>query len=57
MKYNSVIRHLDEQALVAISEIIENPPEKEKYLQLKNLLIHRFTDLEKKKITAVISGH
>src|SRR5580765_4829632 len=32
IKYSSVIRHLDEQALVAISEIIENPPEKDKYL-------------------------
>lgn len=26
VKYSSVIRHLDEQALIAISEIIENPP-------------------------------
>lgn len=50
IKYNTVIRHLDEQALVAVSEIVENSPEKDKYSHLKNLLINRFSDSEEKKL-------
>ena len=56
VKYSSVIRHLDEQALIAISEIIEDPPEKDKYLCIKNSLISRFTDLEEKRLRQLIAG-
>lgn len=56
IKYNTVIRHLDEQALVAVSEIVENPPEKDKYLHLKNLLINRFTDSEEKRLRQLLAG-
>lgn len=56
IKYSSVIRHLDEQALVAISEIIESPPEKDKYLHVKNLLINRFTDSEEKRLRQLLAG-
>lgn len=47
VKYSTVIRHLDEQALVMVAEIIERPSERDKYLYLKNLLINRFTDSDK----------
>ncbi|XP_039313966.1 uncharacterized protein LOC120359671 [Solenopsis invicta] len=56
IKYSSVIRHLDEQALVAISEIVENPPEIDKYNQLKKALIHRFTDSEEKRLRQLLAG-
>lgn len=56
IKYNTVIRHLDEQALVAVSEIVENPPETNKYLHLKNLLINRFTDSEEKRLRQLLAG-
>lgn len=35
VKYSSVVRHLDEQALIAVAELIKNPPEKDKYMHLK----------------------
>lgn len=56
IKYNTVVRHLDEQALVAVSEIVENPPETDKYIQLKNLLINRFTDSEEKRLRQLLAG-
>ena len=56
IKYSSVIRHLDEQALVAISEIVENPPEIDKYNQLKKALINRFTDSEEKRLRQLLAG-
>ncbi|XP_070170800.1 uncharacterized protein [Polyergus mexicanus] len=56
VKYSSVIRHLDEQALLAIAELIENPPEKDKYLHVKNILINRFTDSEEKRLRQLLAG-
>lgn len=56
VKYSSVIRHLDEQALVAIAEIIENPPERDKYIHLKTVLINRFTDSEEKRLRQLLAG-
>lgn len=56
IKYNTVIRHLDEQALVAVSEIIENPPERDKYTHIKNMLISRFTDSEEKRLRQLLAG-
>ncbi|XP_039303395.1 uncharacterized protein LOC120357299 [Solenopsis invicta] len=57
IKYSSVIRHLDEQALIAISEIVENPPEIDKYNQLKKALIHRFTDSEEKRLRQLLADN
>lgn len=56
VKYSFVIRHLDEQALIAVSEVIENPPEKDKYSYLKNMLINRFTDSEEKRLRQLLAG-
>lgn len=56
IKYSSVIRHLDEQALVNISEVIENPPETDKYNYLKKMLINRFTDSEEKRLRQILAG-
>jgi|GEM_PF-6974727 len=56
IKYSSVIRHLDEQALVSISEVIENPPTTDKYNHLKNVLINRFTDSEVKRLRQLLAG-
>ncbi|KAL6417763.1 hypothetical protein ACFW04_014360 [Cataglyphis niger] len=54
VKYSSVIRYLPEQALLAIAEIIENPPEKDKHLHIKNILINRFTDSEEKRLRQLL---
>lgn len=56
VKYSSVVRHLDEQALIAVAELIKNPPEKDKYMHLKNLLINRFTDSEEKRLRQLLAG-
>ncbi|XP_070169423.1 uncharacterized protein [Polyergus mexicanus] len=56
VKYSSVIQHLNEQALLAIAELIENPPEKDKYLHVKNILINRFTDSEEKRLRQLLAG-
>ncbi|KAL6419048.1 hypothetical protein ACFW04_014110 [Cataglyphis niger] len=41
--------------LVAIAEVIENPREKDKYLHIKNILINRFTDSEKKNVRQLLA--
>lgn len=56
VKYSFVIRHLDEKALVSVSEIIENPPDKDKYKCLKDMLINRFTDSEEKRLRQLLAG-
>lgn len=56
VKYSSVVRHLDEQALISVSEFIENPPEKDKYINLKEALINRFTDSEEKRLRQLLAG-
>lgn len=55
-KYNSIIRHLDEKALIAVSEIVENLPTTDKYSYLKEALINHFTDSEEKRIRQLIAG-
>ncbi|XP_029675867.1 uncharacterized protein LOC115243212 [Formica exsecta] len=56
IKYSTIIRHLDEQALLIVAEIIERPPEKDKYVNLKNLLINRFTDSDDKRLRQLLAG-
>jgi len=56
IKFNTVIRHLDEKALIAVAEFIERPPEKDKYLHLKNALINQFTDSEEKRLRQLLSS-
>lgn len=56
VKYNSVIRHLDQQALATVADIVENPPASEKYTRLKEALISRFSDSEEKRIRQLLAG-
>ncbi|XP_029168376.1 uncharacterized protein LOC114938562 [Nylanderia fulva] len=56
IKYSTVIRHLDEKALIVVSEIVENPPENDKYNALKSALINRFTDSEEKRLRQLLAG-
>lgn len=53
-KYNTIIRHLDEQTMVAVSDIVENPPATDKYNKLKNALIQRFTHSIEKQLRTLI---
>ncbi|KYQ47879.1 hypothetical protein ALC60_13088 [Trachymyrmex zeteki] len=56
IKFSSVLRHLrlDEQALLTISDIIENAPEKDKCITLKTALINCFTDFEEKRLRQLL---
>lgn len=56
VKYSAVVRHLDESAMLAVADVIENPPELERYVALKNALIARFTDSEEKRLRLLIAG-
>jgi len=56
IKFSSVIRHLDEQSLLTVSDIIENVPDKEKYKHIKEALIKRFTDSEEKRLRQLLAG-
>jgi len=55
-KFSSVLRHLDEQALLMVVDIIENASEKEKYKHIKEALIIRFTDSEEKRLRQLLAG-
>lgn len=55
-KFSAVIRHLDEQTMLTVADVIENPPETDKYKTLKNTLIARFTDSEEKRLRLLITG-
>jgi len=56
VKFSSILRHLDEQDLLTVSDIIENVPETDKYIYLKTALINRFTDSEEKRLRQLLAG-
>ncbi|KYN36502.1 hypothetical protein ALC56_09144, partial [Trachymyrmex septentrionalis] len=47
---NTIIRHLDENTMITVTDILENPPEMDKYNKLKETLIARFTDSQEKQM-------
>ncbi|KYN11442.1 hypothetical protein ALC57_16411, partial [Trachymyrmex cornetzi] len=53
IKFSSILRHLDEKALLTVSDIVENAPERDKYITLKTALINRFTDSEEKRLREI----
>lgn len=56
LKFNTVVRHLDEQALIAVAELIENPPATDRYELLKKALISRFSDSQEKRLRQLLAG-
>lgn len=56
VKYNSVIRHLDQQVFVTVADIVKNPSVSEKYICLKEALISRFSDSEEKRIHQLLAS-
>lgn len=42
--YRVTVRHLDEQAMLAVTDVLEQSPITGKYEALKNALIERFFD-------------
>lgn len=54
IKYSTIIRHLDEQMIFAVADILEQPPETDKYNKLKNALIERFSDSLEKQLRILL---
>lgn len=47
---------LDEQTMLAVANILEQPPNSGKYKKLKSILIERFSDSLKKQLKKLLDG-
>ncbi|XP_076663697.1 uncharacterized protein LOC143366469 [Andrena cerasifolii] len=55
-KYNAILRHLDQKVMKMVADVLDTPPKKDKYLNLKTVLINRFTDSEEKQLHKLLTG-
>ncbi|XP_070156750.1 uncharacterized protein [Polyergus mexicanus] len=55
-RYNAIVRHLDEEVMIAVADILEAPPVTGKYDSLKKHLIKRFTDSQEKQLRTLLRG-
>lgn len=55
-KYNYVITALDTESLRQVSDVIRQPPPTDKYSNLKEKLIHRFTESIEKQLHKLLTG-
>lgn len=55
-KFNLLHVQLRPEVLTQVADVIENPPEENKYETLKNRLISAFSDSEQKRLKTLISG-
>lgn len=56
VKYSSVIRHLDEQTMLAVADILEQPPAQVKYETLKSALVKRFSVSQEKQLRTLLGA-
>ncbi|KAG7196887.1 hypothetical protein KM043_015789 [Ampulex compressa] len=56
IKYSAVVRHLDEQSMIVVADVLEQPPEQGKYERLKSALIERFSDSTEKQLRTLLDG-
>lgn len=56
VRYNAVVRHLDEEVMVAVADILEAPPATGKYDTLKEHLMKRFADSQEKQLRTLLRG-
>lgn len=56
IKFSAVVRHLDEQTMLAVADILEQPPSSGKYEKLKSILIERFSDSLDKQLRKLLDG-
>jgi len=55
-KYNAVLQHLDEATSDIIADVLEKPPDFDRYENLKRILIARLTDSEEKQLRTLLLG-
>lgn len=56
VKYSAVVRHLDEKTMLAVADVLENPPLADKYEKIKATLIERFSDSLEKQLRTLLDG-
>ncbi|KAK2578593.1 hypothetical protein KPH14_008481 [Odynerus spinipes] len=56
IKFSAVVRHLDEQTMMNVADVLEQPPDTGKYDRLKAVLIERYTDSTEKQLRALLGG-
>ncbi|XP_036148043.1 uncharacterized protein LOC118647366 [Monomorium pharaonis] len=56
IKYSAVVRHLDEHSMIAVADILEQPPTIGKYETLKTTLIERFSDSLEKQMRTLLDA-
>lgn len=56
IKYYMVVASLSQEAIESILDVVQNPPEKDKYENVKKTLIDRHTISQERKIEKLISG-
>ena len=54
-KYNNIVAAIDPETLTAVSDILLNPPEQNKYVTLKSRMIQEFSDSENQQIRKLLS--
>lgn len=54
-KYNQIVGKLNTDILTAVSDLVKNPPATNKYLALKNRLIHEFKESDRKKLKTLFN--
>ncbi|XP_023239033.1 uncharacterized protein LOC111637694 [Centruroides sculpturatus] len=55
-KFNHVIAAMESEILAQVSDIVVQPPNKEKYLTLKRRLIDQFADSEQQRLRLLLQG-
>lgn len=58
VKYSAIVRHLDEQTMQAVADVIERPPDTDKYKTLKDAHSppNFFSNSEEKRLRLLIVG-
>ncbi|XP_071638454.1 uncharacterized protein [Temnothorax longispinosus] len=56
LKFCLVVDNLDKESMLEIADIIEAPPAADKYQMLKDTLISRLTDSDKKRLKKLLTG-
>lgn len=55
-KYHYILTSLPEDIVLSIIDIINDPPEEDKYISIKQAILTRHTDSESKRLTKLLDG-
>ncbi|XP_017485307.1 PREDICTED: uncharacterized protein LOC108373877 [Rhagoletis zephyria] len=55
-KYQAVVARLDQETLIVVEHVILNPPETDKYLTIKEVLVNHFSISQERRLKKLLSG-